>query len=67
MEPYVKAAVTRAMQTNPALANYSMGTVTDTEHQMKDGQKKKNVKHIRLSGGSSHGAGGNGAAGGWGA
>jgi len=67
MEPYVKAAVTRAMQTNPALANYSMGTVTDTEHQMKEKGKKKNVKHIRLSGGSSHGAGGSGAGGGWGA
>jgi hypothetical protein len=67
MEPYVKAAVTRAMQTNPALANYSMGTVTDTEHQMKENGKKKNVKHIRLSGGSSHGAGGSSAGGGWGA
>ena len=64
MEHYVPNAIKHAINQNPALANFNMGAITETETSMKDGQKKKKVKHIRLSGGSSTAGG---AGGGWGA
>jgi len=65
MQPYMKAAVTRAMQSNPALASYQMGDITDASHTMQEGGPKKKVKKLTLTGGSFGASGG--AGGGWGA
>jgi len=65
MEPYVKAAVSHAMQRNPALASYSVGSIEDAAPPEKMNTTKKKVKKLTLVGGSYSGAGG--AAGGWGA
>ena len=52
-DPYIKAAVTKSLKSNPALAGFIMGKVGETETDMSG--KKKKVKHLRISGGSASG------------
>ena len=61
-EPYIKAAVKKQLKNNPALNGYIMGKVGDKETEMSG--KKKTVKHLRISGGSTTGNKGN-SSGGW--
>ena len=55
MTPYVKSAVKKQLKSNPMLAGYQMGKVSDKETEMHG--KKKNVKHISITGGTSGGYG----------
>jgi len=55
MEPYVKSAVRKQLKSNPALAGYRMGKVSDKETEMNG--KKKKVKHISITGGNTGGYG----------
>lgn len=55
MEPYVKSAVKKQLKSNPALAGYRIGKVSDKEVNVKG--KKKMMKHISITGGTSGGYG----------
>ena len=50
VEPYVKSAIKRQIRGNPNLMGYRAKKMSDKEIRMNG--KKRNVKHIRLSGGS---------------
>ena len=60
MTPYVKSAVKKQLKSNPMLAGYQMGKVSDKEHAMEKGGKKKKVKHISITSGTSGNSGGYG-------
>ena len=55
MTPYVKSAVKKQLKSNPMLSGYQMGKVSDKETEMNG--KKKKVKHISITGGTSGGYG----------